>query len=177
MLLLKHINRMWYSFFFSIFSEISVVQPRPEDISFWCPVSPILSEPGQHQQESLCPTLPKQKALPGGESCLKDFPFFIDLLAPAPFWTCLPLSHYMLLLGLVEVLPLLSVDAFSLQQVISMSLPETVYKKKISKAAFLPACLPLQEVPLLRGNSTARYLIQRLLHQGLLLDKYHKNIT
>lgn len=141
MLLLKHINRMWYSFFFSIFSEISVVQPRPEDISFWCPVSPILSEPGQHQQESLCPTLPKQKALPGGESCLKDFPFFIDLLAPAPFWTCLPLSHYMLLLGLVEVLPLLSVDAFSLQQVISMSLPETVYKKKNFQK--LLSCLPV----------------------------------
>lgn len=115
----------------------------------------------------------------------KTFLIFIDSLAQAPFWTCLPSPHYMLLLGLVEVLPQFLVDAFSLQQVTSISLPATLFTKKKQKKnikSCFPACLSS-----LAGSPSA----QRKLHcqisdteaatpccQGsLCLDECHKNIT
>lgn len=90
----NYMKYKWWCYGLSILTRfffhtaIPGVQPSQKDISLWSSVSPILPEPGQHQQESVCSALPQQKALPGGESCLKmkDFNppthFFKDSLCP-----------------------------------------------------------------------------------------------
>lgn len=128
------------------------------------------------------PNPSQAKSLPWRRELLKRLFFFYRLTGTSPF---LNLSSIAALRAAFR--PRWSITAtlgwciFTAAGNINVTAWDSLQKKKKnSKAAFLPACLPLQEVPLLRGNSTARYLIQRLLHhvaRDYRLDKYHKNIT